>query len=746
MRKRFSRFPLLFLLVFACILGVFCSSCKSCKEPDPNEENPVKPNPPKPQPTEVLVSIQGKSEVRCGSESKYTAYIDGEISDEVSWEIRDGADYASISSDGTFTASEVNGDKIIELVARSTKNTNCEASKIVLIVSKPNLTQDMLDALKVDKIGFEGYLSIDVSEIGISTKPIATYTSVLKTSMDGTNWYAEYANSDTGTNMGLYMRNHDGVASKVGVSYLNEEMYEPMLDDEGNKVLWENSGFYNCLKNLTVNDFVFNEETWRYEYKGTDKNLTTKLVASANPYDFVPDPNAEFQLIIEENEILGFYAISKPDYNIAKPNKAILELFVAVDCGDTVKVPTISKYAHHEFHDDLAKAISYMKSLDTYTLDFLGLTASYLTRGYVLSGYTETITNENCYFRPYTIGYDEYGKEVKNYTEYGSYGYKKISENLYNTFYENAQTKGYDAARAYEKTFEHARPTFDFAAEIFTKYVENEDGSVSYYVDDVMCSVASTFYYGVGNDVNLYGLFATSGSAVTFDKYTPFITVKDGKIVSANFYFYLGSIFGDISITYSDFNEASLPEDLNIDFTVRQVPTSWNQLDFIESSTSSTTDDDKMVNAYDFLIKYYNETSKLTETEIQENDMLPFFGSVLGDTYGFGMLSMHIPNGKKTGYMCLTLYYDVPLDIDYSITSSLEKINDYLLSLGFKDLGTGEYSKTIKVNVIEEIEINGIKISQEVTKEKTVYVAPVDSSLDLIIYMWGNDLYQKEGE
>lgn len=693
---------------------------------------------------EVTVSIQGKSEVRSGKEIKLTSYVDGVTSGDVIWSIKSGAEYASINENGLLSASNVNGDKIIEVMATSTKNSQCVASKVILIVAKPNLTQEMLDALKVDKIGFEGYLNIDVSEIGISSKPISTYTSVLKTAMDGTNWYAEYANSDTGTNMGIYIKNHNGIASKIGVSFANDETYEAVLDDDGNKVSWEDSGFYNNLKNLTVNDFIFNEDTWRYEYKGTDKTLTQKLVASANPYDFEADPNTQFQLIIEENEILGFYALSKPDYNLAKPNKAVLELFVAVDCGDAVEVPTISKYPHYEFHDELTSAIAYMQSLDSYTLDFLGLTASYLTKGYVLSGYTETICNDICYFRPYTIGYDEYGKEKKNYTANGSYGYKKINDTLYNTFYEDANNANvYSAARAYATDFTDARPTFNFAAEIFTKYIENEDGSISYYVDDVMCAVASTFYYGVGNDVNLYGLFATNGSAVSFDKYTPFITVKDGKIIATNFYFYLGSIFGDVSITYSDFNEAKVPDDIDVKFDTRLVPTSWDELEFIKSSSSSTTEDDEMVNAKEFLYEYYEESSKLTTEEIEQNNMLPFFGSVLGDTYGFGMLSMHIPNGDNTAHMSITLYYDVPLDIDYTINSSLEKIGEYLKSIGFTDLGNGEYSKTIQGTVIEEIEENGIKIKREVVKDKTVYVAPVDSSLDLIIYMWGTDLYQK---
>ena len=162
MRNKIIKLPLLLLLIFTCVLGVLCSSCKNCKNDAPPKPGPGPDPKPNPEP-EVTVSIQGKSEVRSGNEARYTAYIDGEISSDVTWEIRDGADYASISKDGVFTAKDVKGDKIIELVARSTKNKKCEASKAILIVSKPNLTQAMLDALKVDKIGFEGYLSIDVS-------------------------------------------------------------------------------------------------------------------------------------------------------------------------------------------------------------------------------------------------------------------------------------------------------------------------------------------------------------------------------------------------------------------------------------------------------------------------------------------------------------------------------------------------------------------------------------------------------
>ena len=67
------------------------------------------------------------------------------------------------------------------------------------------------------------------------------------------------------------------------------------------------------FKPLVSIHFKFNEDTWRYEYKskGRDDSLTKRLIASANPYDFEQDPNHQFQLIIEENEVLGFYVKSR---------------------------------------------------------------------------------------------------------------------------------------------------------------------------------------------------------------------------------------------------------------------------------------------------------------------------------------------------------------------------------------------------------------------------------------------------
>lgn len=149
-----------------------------------------------------------------------------------------------------------------------------------------------------------------------------------------------------------------------------------------------------------------------------------KIVASANPYDFIADG---FSLIIEDGEILGIYAKSKDDYSIAVGYKAIQELIVAINFDETVDVKRITKFSHENgVHDELAEAIANMRALKSYTLDFKSIVASYMYTGLVQSGYTEYVTQNDCYFLPYSVTYDKKGNEIHNYKENADYGYHKI--------------------------------------------------------------------------------------------------------------------------------------------------------------------------------------------------------------------------------------------------------------------------------------------------------------------------------
>jgi len=667
----------------------------------------IVPNPPTPV-ENIHIAINCSSELKSEQSLQLNAKVTGANDKNVTWSIEEGGEYVILSESGLLTAKELDGDKLIKVVATSVDNPQAKASKVISLLSRPTLTQSMLDAISVDEVSFEGYVSIGLYTIGLFENLYMTYTTVIKTAMNGVNWYAEYENGDTGTTNGLYYKNKDGIACEVGVSFMNDEMYFPMTeDDDETQVSWLDSGLYNNFKGLTVGDFTFDEESWKYVYTGSDTTLAQRMIASANPYDFVPNEDG-FALLIEDGEILGIYSKSEYDNTIVEGYRALQELFVAISYGETVEVKTIGKYSHEDIHDDLQTAIDNMRNLESYRLDYKNINATVYTTGYSQEGYQEIVTDTQCYFRDYKVSYDEYGEEQHNIEEGNAYGYKKIEgRTLYNTFYENSDHTYY-AVRAYAKEFSNARPTFAFAAELFRKYfVDEEAETTTYYVDGVMSPVASTFYYGVGNDINLYGIFATEGYISSTESFTPYVKVKDGYIIESGFYYYLGSIYGVVEIHYDQFDTATLPQGVDVTFTTREVPTSWNELVFEYSEDSTTTEEDVEINALDYLKTFYNNE------DIE--DIMPFFGNPLGDTFGFGLTTMRIPTGDNTARKAVSLYYDVPLDVDYTINSSLTAVKEYLLSLGFQK---NQYDEFYKENIA---------------------VAPVDSSLDLIIYIWCTD-------
>lgn len=657
----------------------------------------------------VKVGISGGSEVKSGQNATLKAFVDGvqATSSQIEWSIVDGAQYATIDKNGKITATDVSGDKQIMVKATSTENEKCYATKVMTVVARPALTQDMLDVVNKQKISFEGYLNINLYTMGMFSKLERTVTTNVKTAMDGTNWYAEYSDASTGITTSLYYKNHDGVACQIGLSFMNDEQYVPMVDDDGENVSWQDAGLYNSLTSLSVDDFEFDDDKWRWMYVGSDAELPKKLISSANPYDF---DIQSFGLIVDEGEVMGIYAVSNSDNTIMSGYTAIQELFVAINVEEsTVVVPTISKFTHDaeydEIYDRLQTAIDNMHALESYSLQLKETTASYLTSGYTQSGFDETITSTDCYFVPFSVAYDAKQNEIHNVAENSTYGYKKINDALYNAYYQK-EDGSYSASRAFEKDFATAKPSFAFSSEIFRSFYEDEEaGTTTYYSDSVMCGVASTFYHGVGNDINLYGIFATTGYTSQSTSFTPFVVVKDGYIVEAAFYFYLGSIYGVVELEYGDFNTASVPADVNVEFETRYAPTSWSQLTIqVSTDTESGTSDDVETNALDYLKEFFSDENI--------GDSMPFFGTPLGDTYGFGLTTYKMIGGSNIMKPSIVFYYDVPLDVDYSINSSLTAVKEYLVSLGFERNKYDEYVKG------------------------KIRVAPVDSSLDLLIYVW----------
>lgn len=651
-----------------------------------------------PQPSENLeVAISGATQVKSGKTITLKATVKNHnIEDTVTWEIIQGEEYATIDQNGVITAVEVDEDRKVVVQATSVENPDKKATKTVTVLAKPELTQDMLGVISNPIISFEGYVTINLYTLGLFEKFYTSYDTTIKTAMNGENWYAEYEGA-TGESTGIYYKKNNGIACQVGVNFLNEEEYFPMEDVYGDPISWQDAGLYNSLVNLSVDDFALNEETWRFDYVGSDANFVQKVISSANPYDFVP---LGLSLMVEDGEIVGIYSMAADDYNIVDNYKAVQELFAFINVGDSVEVPTINKYPHFDEHDALTQAIENMKALDSYTLNFYQYTST-MGSAYVEEGFVETVTEDLCYFQPYNVrSYDQDGYPIPSFIENAEYGYHKKADNLYNSFYKDREG-AYYAARAFDTSFDHAKASFAFSAEIFTSYYEDpETGALTYYLgESIMFPACSTFYYGVGNDINLYGIFASD----YMTGITPWVTVQDGYIVEAVFSFFLGSIYGSVMITYSDFNTATLPEGVEVDFPTRNPPTSWNELTIIKTGEGTSTDDDVEVNAMEYLTEFFGSEQIASE--------MPFFGIPLGDTYGFAMEAMKITSTNQAK-RAIQFYYDVPLDVDYTINESLEKVRDYLESIGFEVNAAGEYRKG------------------------NIVVSPEDRDLDLMIYVW----------
>ena len=661
----------------------------------------------------LTVSVTGNQLVGSGRSTKLTAtvnFIDGNSNRNVTWSVVDGEEYGTVDEKGTFKAKTVTEDHDVTVRATSNDNSEKYAEIVICVACQPVLTEAMLSTVKDDVISFEGYMDIDLYTFEIYERYVKTVTlSGISTSMNGERWHASYVDSSTGYLASIDYKNNGGIAQQVALSLMNDEEYYPMTDDEGNEVSWADSGLYNNFKNLKVSDFTFDEEDWRYYYSGEDNGFIQKVLASSNPYEFSAN---RFGLIIEDGELLGIYAESNPDYAVVSGYKAIEKLYSYINCGaENVEVPVIEKFKHNPMttagtaidHDALGAAIDNMRSYDNYKLEFK--LSSHMAGGYKIEGYYETVIPGDYYFEPYSITVSN-NSEIKTPKIGEQYGYHRLDENTYNSYNFDIETGKYLASRAYNGDMNNMRASFAFAPEIFTataKATANGRDATVYYVDETMCTVASTMYCGVGNDAPLFGLFAMRYEILA--DYTPYVVVQDGKFIEVGWFYFLGDMYGEVRIYYSDLVTAKMPDSFVgfNGYVPRIPPSSWNDLTVIDQTVDGNEEEK---NAYEFF------TGLLGSEEAASS--LPFFGTseLLGDTFGFALATYFSPGGTSRQVPCVILYYDVALDGDRSIDRIIKKTQEFLVRNGFTKNAYGEYEK------------DGVSVK------------PYDSSLDFWIYVW----------
>lgn len=720
----------------------------------------------------------------------------------VKWTIVSGKESVETSSakgnEFTLTSkSDVTGDGDIIVAATSVAYPEISARKSVEVVSKPTLTQAMIDKVaSSDKISFEGYVNIDVYTRvqGKKGKLYTSQISTIKTSMSGesdTNektrntWSAEYLNGSLGITQQIYCRkDSEGRACEIGVSFMNEEQLYPVKDDDDNIITWEESGYYNNFVGLSVEDFKLDEETWRYAYD-TEKNgfdKVKKMVASANPYEFEPK---NFELIIDGDEIIGISSVSEDSLSIVEGYISVQTLRSVFNVDDNVKVETIGKFKTlEEYKNDgtedgqttyerlsiLNEAIENMQSLKSYKTKFSkeevsNLGIQWTTR----EGYDEIVAEDYAYFTKCTLTTVN-NQTVRNYKSTGMYGYKKIDgrTDIYNSFTdarENAEESlKFEATRAFTGDFKGAKPSFAFSPEIFTATAyTNQSGYDEYYfyADGTMTQVASTWYQGLGSDDQVYGIFAKVAQNTSGQTIPPFITVKkgdDGKwyIDFAAFYYDIGLMQGLIQIEYSDYNTAKV-DDATFDAInatkTRELPAKWNDVE-IKLSETDENGKDQYVPAGDFMFGGNGLEAYFGTTLFPIRDAeIPFFGDVncLGDTSAGGMeSSVNATDATGSSYKqnALWLWYDVPLDLDYTVKSSVEKVKAFLSEKGFVKGKNNIYKKgnlciqptsgtagddlfiyvwtEEQLSKPENIKIEGKKVSWDAVENATQYAVYVD--------------------
>ncbi len=703
------------------------------------------------KPTKVAVS--GSSEVRAGKTTKLDAYVEGSTQG-VTFSVESGAEYVSVDQTGLVSAKiDVSGDKTAVIKVTSIEDPSLSTTKVLNVLARTVLTQEMLNRFNgKSKIGFDGFLTINYYTYGEPRRHAGTTTMSLHTSLDGEHWYAEYENGSAGiTGELFYSKYHDAsdgidYAYQDSLSFLNVAEQTPLVDRSNNRTTWEDAGLYNNLDGLKLSDFAFDEDLWRWKYVGTNQKITARIVASADPYNFAAEDGLPFSLLVDDGEIVGLYIKGNDDHTVSTNYIAVQEVFVAVNTDDTVTVPSIRTFEHKSFHDELAAAINNMHNLKAYTLDFLQAAQMNGSSSTQLTGFYEIINDTDCFFRDYVPETDDSGNIVRNTEETAVYGFRKINDNLYNTYNYRADsiydidpdkfdaidtsTRSLRADRAYMGSFDKAKPTFGFAAELFTvcEEVTEENADTHeettfkrYFVDESMTSVASTLYFGIGNDIALYGMFASTG---VFGNYKPtYVEVKyiGGKpyITGAGFYYYLGSVYGIVQLTYDNFVEegGALTEETTVPeqqaariaaIPARSIPADWSQVNVIckrkDSITQKETD-------YPTRAKQYFES---IATGL--SDKVPFFGSedCIGDTFGFALDTVAKRGGMNYMTKCVSIYYDVPLDVNYTIDSSLTKIKAFLAKKGFTTNTYGEYVST----------------------DGKVVIKVTDEGMDLIIYVW----------
>ena len=98
-----------------------------------------------------------------------------------------------------------------------------------------------------------------------------------------------------------------------------------------------------------------------------------------------------------------------------------------------------------------------------------------------------------------------------------------------------------------------------------------------------------------------------------------------------------------------------------------------------------------LFNAYDDEEFKGQEFLPYAQSYLGTEEEIPFFGDALGDCFAWAIDAFYRSNDGRT-HKAVELWYDIPADLDYTITSSMGTVCDWLEEQGYTKTATKEGS------------------------------------------------------
>ena len=513
-------------------------------------------------------------------------------------------------------------DTNVTITATANADESVFKSKTILVKAPiiagqvGELTNDVLGEIANESITFTGVLTDYYTDFNNSFNNSTNQYDTLVMMAEG-RWYGAWnvkGNTNNIVSDNYRKGSVDGLTDAYGnVGHALERLYinknnevaaSVVKDYRSIPVIWEAQHLWNHLGNLKVTDFTYNADDELYSYTVSQNDMDGLYLMTYLSYCLTPMledtlstisfkiENGHITKVILRTELLYYGSDTQEDADAMSYTEVEL---VPSNIGSTI-VPEPVRYESPENAAILSAALENMKQLDNYKYSAKDVT-TYAPSGdsgdYEISAaasndrvvyakvhnYTSSVgtVGEVGYVTKDAILIENTGKysysldDKLYHTEY--YGYKQNEDGTYDEFEYQASALGLVGTRKVKGTLADILPNFDFSADIFEFTGTKGTGDDLVYQFKLKATEV-TRDIAMAVSMHSYAEDAEKSSTKTFT----LAVNKDGYIVSTSYAYNLSGVYyGNITTTYSDFNNVTLAPDTFEGYVPRQWRTTWDQ-------------------------------------------------------------------------------------------------------------------------------------------------------------------------